>query len=307
MRWTTHETRTETYTTGSGKNEQTHIRIVHYTETHGPYWTSIDEYGSESSISESEYNHWKAVWKNEKRTGMHKGSSAGFDRSIDGPIYECLWPHTFDTIWPHAEIHKYVNKIRASHSVLKYGEATPQQLERFPRPADKKNTSPVVIYGGLNASGADMLFLQRINASLGRSREVHPILVVFGKDEPRGAVTDALTAWQGPNKNELVTFLSLDGQTIRWVEVHSWMDDTTLHAVLRDELMGQPFTVKRYGELLQEYVPKLWHRKHFTPINAYLRVAIHPGWIFLAFFLSIATGVGSYFVIDRTTEDADWI
>lgn len=303
MEWTTHETRTETYTTGSGKNEQTHTRTIHYTETHGPYWYRIDEYGDESRINASEYNHWRNVWRNERQTGMHEGSSAGWDRSIDGPIYSCFWPQTFETMWPGASIQTYVNKIRVSHSVLNYGEATPQQKARFPRPADKGNVSPVIIYGGLSASDEEVLFLRRISASFGRRYEIHPMLVVFGKDEPRGVVTDVLTAWQGPNKNELVTFLSLDGQTIRWVEVHSWMDDTTLHATLRDELMGKPFTVKRYGELLQKHVPKLWHRKHFTPINAYLQVSIHPGWMVLGFLLSIITGIASYFIIDKMVEE----
>jgi hypothetical protein len=126
------------------------------------------------------------------------------------------------------------------------------------------------------------------------------MLVLLGKDAGRGAVTDILTAWQGPNKNELVTFVSLDGQTVRWVEVHSWMDNTTLHATLRDALMGQPFTAKRYGELLRQHVPTLWQRKHFTPINAYLHVDISAGWIWLAVILSVICGVATYFLIEKT-------
>jgi hypothetical protein len=196
-----------------------------------------------------------------------------------------------------------VNKIRVSHSVLKWGEATPEQLSKYPRPVDKGNTSPVIPYGGFGVSEPDLLFLQRINASFGRKYEIHAMLVLFGKDVGRDVVTDVLTAWQGPNKNELVTFVSLDGQTVRWVEVHSWMDNTTLHATLRDELAGQDFTVKRYGELLQRYVPTLWHRKHFTPLNEYLRVDIHPGWLWLAVILSVICGIVSYIVIEKMFED----
>jgi len=301
MEWTTKERHEVQVPDGRDKDGHTRYktRVYYTTEHHGPYWYRVDQYGNETLIDESEYLRWRSVWANEKQTGMHKGSSTGFDRSIDGPIYTCTWPNTFATIWPETSIRKYVNKIRVSNSVLRYGEATEAQLTRFPRPADKGNASPVLIYGGLNIKGDETLFLQRVNASLGRSHEIHAILVVFGKDESRDVVTDVLTAWQGPNKNELVTFVSLDGQTVRWVEVHSWMDDTTLHATLRDELMGKPFTATRYGELLREYVPKLWHRKHFTPINSYLRVSIHPGWLVLGVVLSIASLVGSYFIIER--------
>lgn len=302
MKWTTHETYTTTHTVGSGKNARTVTKTHHYTKTHGPNWYYSDEYGRENVIDEGTYNQWKAVWKNESQTGMHKGSSAGFDRKIDGPIFECSWPGAFETIWPGADTHTYVNKIRTSHSVLKWGEATKQQKAKYPRPVDKGNLMPVVVYSGSGVSGDDVLYLQRINASLGRPKEIHAMLVLFGKDADRSVVTDILTAWQGPNKNELVTFVSLDGQTVRWVEVHSWMDNTTLHATLRDELMGQAFTVRRYGDLLRKYVPVQWQRKHFTPINTYLHVDIHPGWIILALILGVICGVISYFVIERVFE-----
>jgi len=308
MQWTTEESYTvevddgDTTDSDGNVHHHSHSETRYRTDLHGPYWYSINEYGDESRIDESEYGQWKNVWRDEARTGIHRGSSAGFDRSIDGPIYSCSWPRTFETVYPDAEIHKYVNKIRVSHSILNHGSATPQQKARFPRPADQNNVSPVLVYGGLNTSAGDVLYLRRISASFGHRYEIHPILVVFGKDESRDVVADVLAAWQGPNKNELVTFLSLDGQMVRWVEVHSWMDDTTLHATLRDELMGKPFTINRYGELLRKYVPTLWHRKHFTSINAYLHVSIHPGWFFLALVLSIITGVVSYRVIDKQVE-----
>lgn len=299
MRWTTHETRTETHTTGSGKNRKTHTKTIHYTKSHGPYWYQIDEYGDEKKIDEGEYNHWKSIWANERQTGMHKGSSAGFDRKIDGPILSCSWPGTFETVYPETMVKKYVNKIRVSNSVLRYGDPTPQQVVLFPRPVDEGNISPVVNRGGISISSDDMLYLQRVSATLGRRYEIHPLLVTFGKDTGRDMVSGILKAWQGPNKNELVTFICLNGQEVKWVEVHSWMDNTTIHAMIRDSLMSKPFTVRGYGELLQANVPKLWSRKHFTPINAYLRVSIDPRWIILAVILSVIMGIVSYFLIER--------
>ena len=298
--WTTSESHTRTVDDGDGES---HTEIYHTTEHHGPYWYKISEYGKESGIDESEYNSWKKEWKTEKKTGEHKGSSAGFDRSIDGTIFSCSWPRTFETIYPETEVHSYVNKIRVSNSVLKYGESTPAQKAMYYRPVDKGNTLPVVNYGGQGVSGDDMLYLRRVSASFGSKCEIHPMLVVLGKDADRKVVEDILSAWQGPNKNEMVTFVSLDGKNIRWVEVHSWMDNTTIHATLRDELMGKPFSAKTYGELLQKYVPKLWQRKHFTPINDYLHVSINPWWIVLATVLSAIMGVASYLVIERVMEN----
>jgi hypothetical protein len=129
------------------------------------------------------------------------------------------------------------------------------------------------------------------------------MLVLFDKSADRFVVQDILKAWAGPNKNELVTFVSLDGKSVRWVDVHSWMDDTTLHATIRDELAGETFSVDQYASLLRKYVPKYWHRTHFTPINAYLHVSIHPGWIILALLLGIITGIVSYIVIEKNMGD----
>ena len=303
MEWTTHETYTTSHTVGSGKNAHTVTTTHHYTQHHGPYWYRSDEYGHEFVISQGEYDHWRSVWKTERKTGIHHGSSAGWDSSIDGPIYSCNWPNTFDTVWPSTEVHSYVNKIRVSNSVLRYG-GTPSQAikDRFPRPVDIGNTSPVVNYGGPGLTGDEMLYLQRINASMGSKWQIHPILVILGKDADRGMVSDILTAWEGPNMNELVTFVSLDGNKLRWIEVHSWMDNTTLHATLRDELMGQPFSIRMYGQLLQQWVPKQWVRKDFTPINEYLHVSVSPWWVLGGLLLSIAFGVCSYLVIENVVE-----
>jgi len=50
--------------------------------------------------------------------------------------------------------------------------------------------------------------------------------------------------------------------------------------------------------LLREYVPKLWRRKEFTPINEYLNVPINPAWMFWGIVLSIAVGAGSFLLIE---------
>lgn len=318
MEWTERERRsrqvacgTETYYTGSGRDRRSHTRTKyrteHYyvTEHYGPYWKARNEYGSECRISKSEYDYWKSVWNNESQTGMHRGSSAGWDRKIDGPIFACSWPWTFETIYPDTSVHSYENKIRVSNSVLKFGQPTKEQLAMYPRPVDVGNTSPFVNYG-VALSGDDTLYLSRVNASLGIKKQIHAILVLFNEKQERSVVEDVLSAWGGPNKNELVTFMSLEGGNIRWVEVHSWMDNTTLHATLRDELAGTKFSARRYGGLLMQYVPSLWLRKDFTEINEYLKVDISPWWMISGIILSLMFCVGSFFLVEKNMGIDDW-
>lgn len=294
MKWTTDETHTHTSTDADGDTTTT---THHETDTHGPYWYAIDELGGERSITEDEYNQWVMAWGNEKQTGIHEGSSDSYSSSIDGPILEAQWVGTFATIYPCEEIRSYVNKVRVSNSIFKYGEATKAQKARFQRPADQGNGSPVIQYGGTTPSEAEVLLLRRVNAYLGVKKRIHAMLVVFGK-EPRSVVTDALVAWQGPNKNELCTFISLDGTNVNWVEVHSWMDNTTLHGLIRDGLMGQPFSVKRYADLLMQNCPRYWEKKDFRDMNEYLRVSINPWWIIVGLLFAIVLGISSYFMIE---------
>ncbi len=191
-----------------------------------------------------------------------------------------------------------------SDSVLKYAEPTEDMKARYPRPADGNNASPWVSFGG-QVPDMDLLLLQRVNASLGMRKQVHTMLVTFAGDMPRNVADEVLAAWQGPNKNELVTFMALDGTDVKWVEVHSWMDDTTLHAMLRDEIAGKPWSTESYAKALRELVPKYWKRKEFADFD-YLEVSIHPGWIVGALVLSIIIVVAVFMGLDGRFERLGW-
>jgi len=303
-KWTTHETRTETYYTGSGKNRTSHTRTVHYTETHGPYWTAYDETGSKHSIPASKYDVWSRVWGNQQQTGIHKGSASGWNTAISGRIFECKWPNDLELIYPWDEIHHYKNKVRYSHSVLKLKEPTRGLLEIYPRPADKDNTDPVISYGPVFGA-TDVERMRRTNARLGPSYLVHTILVAFGPGTPRTVVDDVLSAWMGVNKNELVTFVALNGNKVEWCEVQSWMDDTTIHGSLRNEIMGQDFSLPRYSDLLLKYVPTQWKKKNFRDFD-YLRIEIHWGWQLGSILLQLAMLLGTFVVINNKVEMNPW-
>jgi hypothetical protein len=159
------------------------------------------------------------------------------------------------------------------------------------------NIMPVLSYGK-SFSGDDIDLLRRTSAQLGPRYLVHPILVAFGPDTSRAVVDDVLSAWRGPNKNELVTFAAFRGNEVLWCEVHSWMDDTTIHATLRDEIMADKFSAKRYSDLLLKYVPKQWRKKSFKDFD-YLRVEIHWGWGVGAILVSIAGILGLFLLVDR--------
>ena len=301
--WTTKERRTRQVPCGTDSEGRTKYRTETYyvTEHHGPYWKAKDEYGKTRKIGRKNYEKWKKVWGNERKTGEHRGSAAGFSRAITGGIFECNWPKTFETMYPMSSVHRYKNKVRKSPSVFNLGEPTEEMIKAYPRPAEKKNTAPVVHYG-VGLAGVDDLYLRRVNAELGPRHQIHTLLVPLGKDD-RYKVQEILKAWQGPNKNELVVFFGHDNGKPMWCEVHSWMDNTTIHGMLMDKMMEQQFSTDEYAKALMELVPKYWVRKEFADFD-YLKVTIHWGWVLAAVILSMVAEMVMFLVIDGETIES---
>ena len=308
LKWTTHET--ETYEVEDGKdskgNTKYKTKTRHYTETHGPYWYMTDEYGSTSSISEDEYNYWKNIWKGEKKVGMHEGSSAGFDTSIDGPIFEAQWAGTFETIMPLSKTNSYQNKVRASkYSVLKFKSADKELKDKYPRPADGNNSNPFIDYGSpVNVSGDDILLLRRTNAFLGSRYQVHALFVLFKASDSVDKVNDVISAWQGPNKNELVTFMGIDKDTkkISWVKIESWMDDTTINGFIVDSVLDKKFNSIILSDALKTYVPKYWHRKSFKEFD-YLKIEVSPVTFVVVLVLQLVVMVIMFFAVNYNVKN----
>jgi hypothetical protein len=299
-RWTEKESRTRQVYDGKDSNGNSKYRTETYyvTETYGPYWYTIDEYGHKQISSEELYQKWSKIWKNEEQIGLKRGSSAGLSRRIDGPTMRISWNNDFETIFPHYSVKRYVNKIRASNSILNYGNYDSSIKSRFPRPADRGNASPVINYSSVNVDNSSILKLSRLNALFGRNRQIHTILVLLPYDSEMDLSNKILAAWQGPNKNELVTFLATDGDNISWVNVGSWMDNTELHAVIRDGLINNKFNIDLYFQLIHDNI-SLWNRKSFTPINSYIHVKINPSWISIGLILSLTGGFISFKVIEN--------
>jgi hypothetical protein len=230
--------------------------------------------------------------------GMHRGSSANFDRKIDGPIFECNWNKSFDTIYPCSDVHSYVNKVRASKfSVMRFKEADEALKAKYPSPANTKNTSAIIDYGSsFSFSGSDIIKLRRMNANLGSRHQIHCMFVLFDASKNGvDSVNDVLSAWQGTNKNELVTFIGVTGGGVVWVKVESWMDNTTIHGMVSDQLLNQKLTSDLLVSTMDNLVPKYWHRKEFADFD-YLRVEVSIGGVIFSVIGHIVVAVITFFV-----------
>ena len=282
--WSTKETRTETYTTGSGKNQKTKTRTYHVTEYHGPYWTAYTEDGNQHSIDNIDYIKWTQRWGNEKQTGIHRGSAAGFTIPKDGKIFTSHFNGMFEQICPFTYSHTYLNKVRSSHSVFKYKSATDEQKKVYQR-----NILSSYVNFGVLIDNSELL--DQVNSILGPKKQIH--IVTIGTNQPRAMIEDVLAAWEGPNKNELLVFVGVKEGKIIWSSVHSWMDNTTLHRVLADSLVGKDFKSITFKQAYFTSVSELWKRKEFKDFD-YIQLAIDPMCYILIILIA---GIGGFLYI----------
>lgn len=301
-RWTTRESRTETYQSGTDSegNAIYSTRTVYYTRTHGPYWYSFDNLGNRRNISSREYDKWSSLWGNESKIGINRGSSASLNRSISGNIYGANWNGEFDTIYPYQRVGRYVNKIRAYDSSLSRGIADEETISKFPRPADTPSfMNSIVNHSQLNISNDDQMIFRRLNAKMGVNYQIHNIILLFDSNEyDQYVVQDVLNAWDGTNKNELATFIGLNGSKISWVESHSWSDNSIIHSnVERDIRRMDSIDFHDLKNILQKNISKHWLRKSFGDFD-YIRVRIHWGWILGAYVVTIFVSLKSYYWIN---------
>jgi hypothetical protein len=146
-----------------------------------------------------------------------------------------------------------------------------------------------------------MMLLRRTNAVLGKPHQIHCIIMLFdaSKDQ-QNVVNDVLSAWQGPNMNELVWFIGLDqNRKVVWSEAQSWMDNTEIHVRLQQKAfkMGT-FDAEKISSALSELVPQYWKRKDFKKDFDYLDVPIGLGWYIVCIILFFGVCIGGYFAVE---------
>lgn len=294
-KWTEEYTETETYTDSNG---DTHCRVVIKHRDYPPYWVATDEYGTEWDIDKPGYNAWRDIWGNEQKVEIIRLNQSSFG---DGDKYESHWGGEFDKMFPYSFVKSYENKIRCANTVWKFADVDRATRKKFPRPADN-NMSPILYYG---LPSQDDMLLRRCNGMWGKRYEIHNILILFNAAEypDRSVVETVISAWQGPNKNELVTCVGIKDEAVVWCDVFSWMDDTTIHSLIRQDVSALPkFSVSGVVSVLKKYVPTKWKRKNFSDFS-YIAVTIPKLsylWIFLG---SVVVATIAGFVAEHNGEN----
>jgi len=280
-RWNEWVHKTCSYTTGSGKNKQTHYRDCSYVRNHPQYWVSIDSNGHETQISHSQYQELVRRFKKPQSfKDMHRHY-----HTIDGDIYYVDAPIDWPLMKPVVTEHSYENRVKVSLSTFNYKRITHADARHeglFEYPEVSYLDDPIVLGSPIDQLAHDKW--KYVNARHGRKHEIRLWVLLF-KNKPRSIAFDQESYWQGGNKNEFVICLGLDGENVvDWMECFSWSPDgyagNDLMALeLQDRFEEKPLDLLALADDINKKIDQHWKRKSFKEF-AYIRVYL-PWWMHL--------------------------
>ena len=276
------------YTTGSGKNRQTHTRTETRYRDHPEHWTYESTLGTGifgGGISEAKYAEISRVFECPPITT--RGRKSGLVRG-DPNIYVVM--NKSGHIVPVVTTKTWTNKVQASPSVFTFGDV-PESVKVFDYPSN-----PSVFQSGRLLGVATALGLyewDQMNARLGPIKKVNVVVVGFpaGTETMLGQYQEA--KWLGGKKNDLViTFAGAPGRVPEWVYTFGWTEQEIVKRKL-DAIVGQLIIDKMLIPKIEEevranYIIKDWDKFDYLSIEP-------PGWSYIVFIiLLIAAQVGFY-------------
>lgn len=295
-KWVEEYTDIETYTTGSGKDQQTHTRTVTRYRTHHEYWTCIiPHFDIEDSISEDRYNDFnrklggRVETKSKYKSGFYSG---------DKNIY--VTGNTSRETIPYMISSGFQNKVKASPSLFKY--SVPEDTSHlFEYPYNKNNFQSERLLGNAR-NNLSLLQWDQLNGRLGKNKKVNVIVVGFPSDAPIQHSIDLESYWIGGKRNDLVITYAGDNSGIKWSRVFGWTEEELVKRniesiLLKDGLVDLAPKVEQ--EIINHYVIKDWSKFD------YLSVEPSKAWIISFVIIQIIAQIALWIFFHFNDIDID--
>jgi hypothetical protein len=295
--WVEHwiEIHTETYTTGSGENQQTHTRTWTTDEydTHHEHWVAHRDFGTlidEAEIEQVIFNSLsKKFGGNLFTDGLQPLNHGGDRHSGDRNIYSVNNDKGY--IAPVTTTQRFENRIKASPTMFSF-TTVPTNINVYPWPSNDDWMKSDRLLGTASVL-IDIYKFDRMNSLLGPRKKVNVIMVGFVDEGPEyGQWQQA--KWIGGKKNDLV--LCFGGATTKkkaeWAYVFGWTENELVKNNLQSILMSHPINNDILPLIVEEinknYVIKDWSKFDYISVQP-------PIWSYWTFvILLVITQAGLY-------------
>lgn len=307
--WVEHwvETHTETYTTGSGKDQQTHTRTWTTDEydTHSEHWVAHRDFGSfvdteiidVSTFRELSKKFGGVLFDDGLQPLRHGGRRYKGDRNI----YSVNNDKNY--ISPVTTIQTFENRVKAAPTIFSF-VTVPTNINVYPWP-----NNPDWMHSDRLLGTASVLINQYkwdcMNSLIGPRKKINLIMVGFSNEgQEYGQWQQA--KWIGGKKNDLV--LCFGGastkQNAKWAYVFGWTENELVKKNIETILLNNPINNNIIPLIVEEvnknYVIKDWSKFDYISIQP-------PTWSYWVFtILLILTQGGLYYFFHVNEYGKDW-
>ena len=271
--WVERYTDTHTYTTGSGKNQQTHTRTETHYRTHHEHWTAETTLDSEKDIEESFYK--KVVANFGGKIKKEYASKSGF-HSGDHNIYTTDDSNGY--LYPVTEMRRWENRVKAAPSVFSFVKV-PENVPVYEYP----ETANWLVSGRvLGNVPIDAVEWDKMNSRLNPHKKVNLIIINFGNKD-KSVATYQQAKWVGGKKNDLVLcYGGGDQKHANWSFVFGWTETEVLkrnlETILLENSIDNSIIDKIEKEVRMYYQIKDWKKMDYITVEP-------PNWSYMTLVL----------------------
>ena len=275
----------QTYTTGSGKNQQTHTRVWYTTEhdTHPERWFAYFNYGTDGGeqqitkqlFDEITHNFNSKEEFSGKQSSYHLGHFDGGDNSIYGV------KNNTGYIYPVTKTKHFENRIKAAPTVFSF----PKVPTNCPVYLWPENPNRWVSDRLLGEGRISILEFDRMNSRLGPMKLVNVIMINFG------TLDSSIAQWQqakwiGGKKNDIVICygqVQTNGLPT-WSRVFGWSESEIAKRNIETIMLTTPASDKILPlietEIKKNYTIKDWSKFDYITIEP-------PTWAYITYFILV--------------------
>lgn len=182
---------------------------------------------------------------------------------------------------PTSSKHSYENYIKATSGNLfrKQGmENNKYQIPQYPQNIYDYYKYDRIINTGINIPNIQkyQYQLSEINGRLGPLKQCN-IIFVFVKNQNPKYFYALEQAWEGGNKNDIITIINVDNENkIQWVNILALVDNDLFRIKLRDEILSiQTLDMEKILPITEKITKEFYKRKRMRNFD-YLKYSIIP-------------------------------
>lgn len=254
---------------------------------HEASWESHSNIDTSYRISEKDFNYLCKAFDNKQTKRGTRSTGNRNSRMIAGDPNDYFTVKKTDYIHPVTKVVSWTNRVKAAPSVFSFVKVD-SKAPVFEYPKNNNHFVSDRLLGTAN-NYIDISELDKLNATVGKSKGANVIIVGFGKgDSSLAHLQEA--KWIGGKKNDIVICYGGEDNSADWCYVFGWTEQEICKKNLQTLFLERPINneilIFIQQEIMENYKIKDWTKFDYLTIEP-------PSWVYWVFlFLMVIIQTG---------------